>query len=233
MKAYKVIFSNGQFLEKGTNKRILLANNGEFILTGEEHFFADKDEKLRTPDLMEPDAKLDFVQKKFGKDKVLKLLPSGTILFFRLGNSKRLSGEKTMEYFFKCTLLEDLYMYKIGTRAQSVYDSWRLAPCVCALIDCVFGGIKVPESFQAKSLNQLFSNTVMFFFSLQRSGACNAFDTFFQSSGKDGEMIRNDFIGKHAVFLRNLRLKVVDEKTEKLTKESIARAQLSFLFVKK
>jgi hypothetical protein len=123
MKAYKVLFKNGHFIEKNTNKRIMLANNGEFIITGEDMQFADKDEKLRTLDLMEPAAKLDAVHKKFGPDKVIQLLTVGTILFFRIGNSKRLANEKTMEYFFKCTLLEDLYMYKIATRAQTVFIS--------------------------------------------------------------------------------------------------------------
>jgi hypothetical protein len=116
-------------------------------------------------------------------------------------------------------------MNKIASRAQTVYDSWRVAPCVCKLNDGVFGDIKVPENFQSKSLNQLFSNTVMYFFSLHRSGACNAFDTFFTPMDKTGNKIKDSFISNQVKFLRNYRLEVVDANTQKLQNAVIQKAK--------
>ena len=54
-----------------------------------------------------------------------------------------------------------------------------MANCQCILDDCLLGGLTLTEKIPAESLNKLFSQTVMFYFSMQRSGSCNAFNTFF------------------------------------------------------
>ena len=41
------------------------------------------------------------------------------------------------------------------------------------------------ESVKGNSLNNLFSNMVAFYFPMQRSGACNAFDYFYLTDEND------------------------------------------------
>jgi hypothetical protein len=72
----------------------------------------------------------------------------------------------------------------------------------------------------------------MFFFSLQRSGACNAFDTFFTPMDKKGEKINEAFTANQIQFLRKYRIAVVDNNSKKLQDETIAKNkwQTSFNF---
>ena len=70
-------------------------------------------------------------------------------------------------------------MYLLHDRKGDEEEDWRLADCECVLDRCILGGMSLTERITASSLNSLFSNTVQFYFSMQRSTATNVYSNFF------------------------------------------------------
>lgn len=178
MKAYKVIYKHGHFIDSETNQRLIPVHNAEYIITASDDAFEHVDTKLELKDILDETGKADWVSMGYGANHI-KLLKASTQLAFRIGNSKRAKGEDSMQYIFACTLLEDLYLYLLKDKTKSEYKHWRLADCKCKLEQCILGGLTFSEKVTANSLNELFSNTVQFYFSLQRSSSTNVFNTFF------------------------------------------------------
>ncbi len=97
---------------------------------------------------------------------------SGEIILFRVGLSRKNDEDKSNVYWFRGTLLEDLYLVVTDNGKIQLFD------CACEMRDCMSGDLLVFETVYGKSLNQLFSNVVTFYLPLQRSGSANAFTTF-------------------------------------------------------
>jgi hypothetical protein len=178
MGGHRVIYKHGQFIEKETGKRIIPVQGKEYIIIGLSDSFEEKDSKLKSGPRKTEKEKAEWAYNKFGDGNCLKLLGAGQDLIFRIGNSIIIEGDESNEYHFRCLLLEDLYLYKIRYRDGNMAKDWRLAECQCELTDCISGGLKITEKIVAESLNNLFTQTVMFFFNLQNSGATNVFNTF-------------------------------------------------------
>lgn len=179
MKAFKVIYQHGHFIDKDTNQRVIPVQGGEFIITASTESFTTEDSKLVMDPPLTSAQKAEWASKKLG-NKCIKMMNAGEKLFFRVGNSRIVKGDENRQYIFSCQLLEDLYLYCIKFQDGTKFDHWRLADCKCVLDECLLGGMTLTEKVPAESLNQLFSHTVMFYFSLQRCGSANAFRTFFK-----------------------------------------------------
>lgn len=179
MKAFKVIYQHGHFIDKETKQRILPMQGAEYIITASDVAFKAEDDKLTKGNPLNSEQKANWAEAEFGKNNCTKILSANTQLFFRVGNSKFTQGDESLQYIFTCCLLEDLYLYKISSRKGEDLEDWRLADCKCVLDDCIAGGLTLSEKIPANSLNKLFSHTIMFYFNMQRSGSCNAFRTFF------------------------------------------------------
>jgi len=108
-------------------------------------------------------------------------------------------------------LLEDLYLYLLKGKKGDKEKDWRLADCKCALENCLLGGLALTEKVPAKSLNALFTNTVQFYFSMQRSGSANAFNTFYKYE-KGMEITFEDAIYNRYKGLSNDRIKFVAKR---------------------
>jgi hypothetical protein len=178
MKAYKVKYLNGHFIDQETNQRLIPIQNVEYFITAADDAFESVDVKLQLKEILNAKQKEEWALNEYGLN-TLKLLEANAKLAFRIGNSKRVKGEESMQYIFVCTLLEDLYLYALSGKSENVYTHWRLADCKCQLEKCIRGGLTLSEKVTANSLNELFSNTVQFYFSLQRSSSANVFNTFF------------------------------------------------------
>lgn len=205
MKAFKAIYSHGHFIDIETSQRLIPVQDAEYTITAADKAFKTEDAKFSIGDTLNSKNKEAWALREFGKDKYGKIMNEGEQLFFRVGNSKRVPGDEDRQYIFVCNLLEDLYLYLLKGRKGDFAEDWRLADCKCALEKCLLGGLALSEKVPAKSLNSLFSNTVQFYFSMQRSGSANSFDTFFLY--KDDMKLTFDSanikINKGLAFLRN------------------------------
>ena len=180
MKAFKVVYQHGHFVDKESKKRIIPVQGAEYIITANSDAFTTEDAKLEMSTPLTQSEKAAWALAEFGKGNFQKILNAGQQLFFRIGNSKTVKGDESRQYIFVCTLLEDLYLYLLKGKKGDSEEDWRLANCQCVLENCLLGGLTLTEKIPAVSLNKLFSHTVMFYFSMQRSGSCNAFRTFFK-----------------------------------------------------
>lgn len=180
MKSFKVIFQHGHFIDKETKRRIIPVQGAQFIITADPAAFTADDAKLKNEEPLSSAEKAQWAKVKFGSTGYGRMLKAGEQLFFRVGNSKRVQGDESRQYIFLCTILEDLYLYLLKGKEGREPQDWRLADCKCVLEECLLGGLTLTEKLPADSLNKLFSQTVMFYFSMQRSGATNAFNTFFR-----------------------------------------------------
>jgi len=210
MKSYNVIFQNGHFYDIESNQRIIPVAGKKFVIAADNDAFQAKDELM--PDnksLLDPN-KIAFYRKKY-EGNIIQLLDKGTVFYFRLGLGNPGKKHDTLQYVFKCKTNDDLYIYLPLGAEKSEPTAWRLLDCSCYLIDCIIGGLTLSDEVTAKSLNQLFQHTVMFYFSMQRSGSCNPFTTYFLLPEQESEetITLNRIYAKGYKFLNNTRIEKV------------------------
>ncbi len=179
MKAFKVIYRHGHFIDVETQKRLIPVQGAEYTISAVNNAFKTDDDKLLISDTLNSTDKASWVEMEYGKGNYAKIMCADEKLFFRVGNSKKVEGDENHQYIFVCTLLEDLYLYLLKNKSRNEVEHWRLADCKCILDKCLLGGLTLTERITAKSLNALFNNTVQFYFSMQRSGSTNVFNTFY------------------------------------------------------
>lgn len=213
MQTFKVKYIHGHFIETDTKKRILPVQGAEYVITGNDDDFAIDDEKLKTSKPLSALEKKNWILSKYGKERSHKILNSGDKLMFRVGNSKRIYGDESREYVFQCTLLEDLYLFLVSGGNKMEAKDWRLADCFCQMEKCLAGGLSINENFVSESLNKLFTQTVMFYFSLQRSGSTNVFSTFCLFE-PDKKISFSGFLNQQYFSLGNVRAQFVKNLSE-------------------
>lgn len=179
MKSFEVKYTKGHLVDIKTNKRIFLKRGGVFNILGDDNQFEEKDElHFEIPPLNDMD-KFNQLKSAYKNFELEKIASRGQKFVYRIGLSKKTNEDKDMEFLFDCTILEDLYV-----RSKNLED-WSLCDCVCETTECLEGDIQMIESVKGNSLNNLFSNMVAFYFPMQRSGACNAFDYFYLTDEND------------------------------------------------
>jgi hypothetical protein len=160
-----------------TRKRIFLKRGGTFSVLGDDDQFEEKDELQLNFTPLDNKSKLRWLQKKYFSYELVKIAETRQKFVNRIGLSKLTTEEKNSEFLFEAIILEDLYI-----RSKNLVD-WSLCNCFCETNECLYGDIQMFEPVFGYSLNNIFSNMVAFYFAMQRSGACNAFETFFFSYG--------------------------------------------------
>ncbi len=214
MKAYKVIYRHGHFIDVITQKRLIPVQGSEYMISADENAFNSEDLKFKIGKACDSEEKAAQVEKIYGRGYFEKIMNKDDRLFFRLGYSIVEKGDESHQYIFVCRLLEDLYLgLKFGKQGDEE-KHWGLANCQCVLEECLRGGLLLTEKIPAKSLNELFRNTVQFYFRLQHSGAANALTTFYQY--KPGMNINfNEAFSKKYVGLYLLREGFVENRRKK------------------
>lgn len=215
IQTYKVKYIHGHFIETVSNKRIIPIHGAEYIITAGEEDFIKEDPKLLIGYPLSETAKEKWVIGKYGKDNVVKILHSGEKLFFRVGNSKVLRGDESHQFIFLCTLKEDLYLFLTSGGKKENSQDWRLVDCNCELEKCLAGGLALNEKISAESINKLFSQTVMFFFNMQRSGSTNVYDTFFHYQ-PDIEITFSGMLSKRYFSLGKIRNRIAKDFMNKM-----------------
>ncbi|HPG32210.1 MAG TPA: hypothetical protein PLM34_00045 [Lentimicrobium sp.] len=180
MKTYKVEFQHDHFIEVGTNNTIHPKQGQIYILAGEDNGFDINQAKTKVSKSLDSSTKRQKMLEKYGEKRCKKILNEGEKLYFRVGKLQKTGNDKNLEFVFQCILLEDLYLYLKKDNDGNEPLSWRLANCNCRLEKCLLGGLEVFHKVESKSLNSLFTRTVMHYFSEQHSGSNRAFTTFFR-----------------------------------------------------
>lgn len=208
MKSFNTIFRNGHFYDQATKKRIIPINEKQYVIAADNDAFQLVDELMPENKPFLTEERIEFFKRKYNNN-IIKLLDKGQLLYFRLGLGTPSKSQKSLQYVFECKIVDDLYIY-LPIGADKTYPiSWRLLDCSCHLTKSVIGGLTLSEKVTAKSLNQLFQHTVMFYFSMQRSGSCNPFKTYFiLPENLPSETITLNRIYAHEfTYLDNLRFK--------------------------
>jgi hypothetical protein len=210
MKNYTVKYIHGQFIDVATDKRIIPQQGAQFGIQSDDNAFLEVDEKMVLQPHMDSEQKKYWAVTEFGEKNCKLFMVAGTRLYFRVGNSKKVDGDEDRQYIFECILLEDLYLFKLKKRSGNDSEDWRLANCQCKLERCLLGGLALTEQIPTTSLNSLFCYTVMFYFSMQRSGSCNVFNTFFLFKPDEVPNFHSATWGQHkSNSLTSLRKKTV------------------------
>jgi len=173
MKSFEVKYTKGHLVDIKSNKRIFLKRGGVFNILGDDNQFEEKDELHFETKPLSENEKLQHLERNHKNFSLKKIASKDQNFVYRIGLSKSTKEEKEREFLFNCTILEDLYI-----RSRNGED-WSLCDCLCVTTDCLEGEVQMIESVNGNSLNNLFSNMIAFYFPMQRSGACNAFDYFY------------------------------------------------------
>ena len=204
MKNYNVTYKNGHLIDTKTGKRIFLKRGGNFTLLGDDNQFKEENDLLFKIEPLSYSEKYEYLKNKHKNYRLKKIAGQGTVFVYRIGLSKKTEEDAGREFLFDAVLLEDLYMKsKINTQNKDI--KWSLCDCICKTNKCMDGKLQIFEPIFGLSLSNLFSNMIAFYFPMQRSGACNAFKTFFFAKNNHHTLIdveRHQF--KHSSDLKNI-----------------------------
>jgi hypothetical protein len=170
MKAFKVIYKHGHFVDVETQQRLRPVQGAEYTITAADKAFKTEDAKQKVGATLDSKTKALWAEQKYGSGNYGQIMCAKDQLFFRVGNSRREEGDEDHQYIFLCTLLEDLYLYKVKGKKGDDPEDWRLADCNCELDKCLLGGLSLTSTVPSKSLNALFNYTIQDYFRGQRSG---------------------------------------------------------------
>ncbi len=205
MKTYNITYTKGHLVDTTTGKRIFLKRGGSFTLLGDDDQFEVKDElSLSFTPLNEKDKK-DKLMQSHKTFNLKKIAQSGDVFLYRIGLSKRTTEDKERSFLLKATLLEDLYI-------KSNHKKWTLCNCYCETTYCLDGDLQMFEPVYGNSLSNMFSNMVTFYFPLQRSGACNAFTTFYLITDTNSNHYTLKNYKAQLINLDELRKKIINKK---------------------
>lgn len=174
MKNYEVSYIKGHLIDRKSGKRIFLKRGGFFHILADDDQFEERDELHAIEKPKNEEEKLASLINEHKEYRFVKIADAGTQFVYRIGLSKKTSEDKSREFLFNAIIQEDLYI-------MSKNQDWGLCPCMCVTTECLEGEVQMIESVQGSSLSNLFANVVTFYFSFQRSTACNAFTTFYFS----------------------------------------------------
>lgn len=208
MKSYEVEYTKGHLVDIKTGKRIFLKRGGRFSILGDDHQFVEKDDLKITQKALNSEEKLAALKRTYKGFHLEKIANAYQLFVYRIGLAKTTSEDKRSEFLFDAMILEDLYIR--STKA----GEWVLCECLCESRICLEGEVQMIEAVQGVSLNNLFSNMVTFYFPFQRSGSCNAFDTFYFVDERKVNLFNNHKLQdlKNGMFksLKKTRQEMID-----------------------
>ena len=172
-----VTYKNGRFYTSD-NKRLVFSERKEFEITGNESNFLSSDEMLETHPLRSSDKMKEFVEKKYGEENVIFLLPAGTKFSFHFGLGKKKKDVPQRKYAFEGVFQEDVYLYKIKNAPVEIPESWRIEECITSIVKSTDKKIELSEPIIADSPNAVFAMLIGTHFDRQRSTSIKVYDHF-------------------------------------------------------
>lgn len=173
MKVFKVKHQNGLLFNKENGKRVILKEQFEYSIMGEDIAFEEEDSlnKQHKSNRNAEDMEI-YIQYKYQGAEIRKLLNANHLLIFRVGLGKTKEGDRGSTYHFLCRILEDLYAYR-----KKNFKLPRLCECNCVVEHCLTQNLDF-EPVYAESLNQVSTKTIMHYFPLKRSSSLNVPNEF-------------------------------------------------------
>lgn len=229
MITHNVKFSHGHFyLEDGS--RIVLSENQHYTITGDEHFFSTHDEMLDTKVPRLPEILKDVLEKEYGKENLIKMLPAGTEFHFNLGLGKRKKGINERIYTFKALLEEDLYLRLKSGKPVEIPESWVVADCITSITDCTSHNFNLEQKVREETIGKAFTMLVSTYFSQQRVTGINIY-TRFKTNFKDRNQPYLELIEVVKTFgqIRELVLKENIDEIKKLQEQKKREMAMSKL----
>lgn len=222
MITHNVKFSHGHFyLEDGS--RIILTEGKHYTLSGDERFFSTHDEMLdtkvpRLPEILQAD-----LEKEYGKENLIRMLPAGTEFHFNLGLGKRKKGIKERIYTFKALLEEDLYLRLKSGKPVEIPESWVVADCITSITQRTSQNFNLEQKVSEETPGKAFAMLVSTHFSQQRGTGISIYNYFKTSFSKKAqhylgflENIKTFGQVREIVLKQNLdRIKELQEKKKK------------------
>lgn len=174
---YTVIYKNGRFYTS-ENKRLVFSEQKEFEIIGNVFDFLGSDEMLETHPLRSSDIMKELVEKKYGEENVIFLLPAGTKFSFHFGLGKKKKDVPQRKYAFEGIFQEDVYLFKIKNAPIEIPESWRIADCICSITKSTDKNFTLSEPITAESPAAVFAMLIGTHFDRQRSTGIKVYDHF-------------------------------------------------------
>ena len=190
MKNLNTKYKYGHLWDITTGKRIILKDNSEILIAGDNLCFESEDVNNKPNKILSQEEQIQKVKSIDDLAKYQKILDRGTILLVDIKVTIKKTKKERIECVFKVELQEDLYIYsktKWKNPAPNLFD------CACKVVNEKTKSLEFFEIINAGSLNSAYEKTFTHYFANHGSPTCNAFDRFY-------------FYNKRsAVFLRSFR----------------------------
>lgn len=209
---FSVTYENGHFYTED-GKRLILSERRQFEITGKESNFSMHDDMLETFYPRDAEAIKQDIEKKYGKEKVIKMLSAGTRFSFSFGLGKKKKGVSERVYKFQGTMDEDLYLHLITGKSIEVPESWRIGNCICSITDCISYNFVLPETISAKSPSAAFAMLISTHFSQQRGTGMSIYNHFSVNDLTSNSVA--EWHEKQPISLGQLRERVLSDELRK------------------
>ncbi len=188
MKNLNAKYKYGHLWDKTTGKRIILKDNSEILIAGDNNCFEIQD--LNNHPII-PLSKSKILEKVKLTDNLSKyqiILDRGSILYFEIKVTLKKEDMERIECVFEVELLEDLYIFTKTTWKNTLPN---LFDCACAVRSEVTNRLEFFEPIFAYSLNNAYEKTYTHYFANQGSSTCNAFDRFYSKTNSQKLFLKN------------------------------------------
>jgi hypothetical protein len=223
--SHTVTYKNGRFYTTD-NKRLVFSENKIFEITGNKTDFLDTDEMLETHPVRSPDVMKEFVEKKYGEENVIFMLPAGTKFCFHFGLGKKKKDVPQRKYGFEGEFQEDVYLYKIKNAPVEIPESWRIEECITSIETSTDRKIELSEPIIADSPNAVFAMLIGTHFDRQRSTGIKVYDYFKVEIQASETLFHTN--EKDSLSLGQLRERMLHRNIERIKAQIKAKAVLQF-----
>lgn len=219
-----VTYKNGRFYTS-ENKRLVFSEQKEFEIIGNSSDFLGFDEMLETHPLRSSDNLKEFIEKKFGEENVIHMLPAGTLFNFHFGLGKMKKDVPQRKYAFEGVFQEDVYLYKIKNAPIEIPESWRIANCICSITKSTDKNFTLSEPITAESPAAVFGMLIGTHFDRQRTTGIKVYDHFIAEIQIESLFPTDE---KESLTLGQLRERMLKKNIERIKAQVKAKALQRF-----
>ncbi|MDV7390286.1 hypothetical protein RZS08_02980, partial [Arthrospira platensis SPKY1] len=105
------------------------------------------------------------LERKYGKENLIKMLSAGSKFHFNLGLGRRKKGVPERGFTFEGFIEEDLYLRLIPGRPIESPESWVVAECITSITDCISNNFNLKQKVSEETPGKAFALLVSTHFS--------------------------------------------------------------------
>ena len=186
METKDLIYKNGHFYDRTTQKRVRLTDGAQISITAApEHFLPFSPAGAWPLKILSHMDKLNLLLNEVKPSKHKKIAGQGAFLYFSINRHSK--TKEIINHEFKVELLEDLYLFLKSdwkTQEEKLYD------CACVVRENTTKTIDFFEPVYAESLNEVYKYTFVHYFGNDGNPACNAIDRFYEEERNEKSTLR-------------------------------------------